>query len=137
MTQGPIPTVRRIIGAGGGITRRQRTSDPSDRSRGPHRHIGSGLPSADRLAPLGCSQGSMRAIEAGGLGDRPGVAAMLMRALEGALALKPGLVVERQVKLLLRLVEDLAATAHHDPGGLEDLVEGEARCDPAIKYRGE
>src|SRR5262249_51251225 len=74
------------------------------------------------------STDGVRALQPGGLRDRPGVAAMLIRALEGALALQPGLVVERQVELFVRLGEDLAAAAQHDPGGLEDLVKGEARC---------
>ena len=54
-------------------------------------------------------------------------------ALEGSLALEPRLFVERRKELLLRLAEDLAAAAHDGPGGLEHLVEREARRDPAVR----
>jgi hypothetical protein len=76
----------------------------------------------------------MAALEAGCLGDRPVVTAAGGRALEGPLALESRLFVKCRVKLFLGLAKGLAAAPHDDPGGLEELIEREARSDSAVRH---
>src|SRR4051794_38841926 len=70
------------------------------------------------------------------LRDRPEVGAMVVGALEGALAFEACLFVEPAIKLFLGLIELLAAPAHDDPGGGEHFLEREAGRHPAVQNGG-